>query len=253
MGLARLAGIIRLWQSLLLVLVSVVCVSPAGAEIVISGTRVVYNSSDHEVSLKVSNVGSQPSLLQTWADKGNAGSTPDTADAPFLIMPPIARVDPGKSQTLRITYTGDDVPQDRESVYWLNILDVPPLPKAKGDADSKNFVQVVFRSRIKIFYRPANLPGSADGAASSVSWELLKADGKYVLRGKNDSAYCVSVNKLQLANGDHVFSHDGLTILPRSFTDFVLKDMTQKRPGPVILHYETINDYGAVLPHSATL
>ncbi|WP_239688872.1 fimbria/pilus periplasmic chaperone, partial [Aquitalea magnusonii] len=30
--------------------------------------------------------------MQVWADRGNEKSLPTTADAPFLIMPPIFRV-----------------------------------------------------------------------------------------------------------------------------------------------------------------
>ncbi|HAV4758803.1 TPA: fimbria/pilus periplasmic chaperone, partial [Acinetobacter baumannii] len=73
------------------------------AEIVLHGTRVIYPSDAREVNLQLSNNGTAPSLVQAWIDDGNAKSTPDEANVPFIITPPISRVEPSKGQTLRIT------------------------------------------------------------------------------------------------------------------------------------------------------
>jgi chaperone protein EcpD len=43
----------------------------AHASVVIAGTRVVYNATDSEVTLKLSNVGKSPALAQVWLDKGD--------------------------------------------------------------------------------------------------------------------------------------------------------------------------------------
>jgi P pilus assembly chaperone PapD len=81
---------------------SVFAVSTAQAEIILHGTRVVYPSDAREVTLQVSNNGSKPSLVQAWIDDGDPKSTPDQSKVPFMITPPISRVDPTKSQSLRI-------------------------------------------------------------------------------------------------------------------------------------------------------
>lgn len=73
------------------------------AEIILHGTRVIYPSDAREVTLQVSNNGSKPSLVQAWIDDGDPKSTPDQSKVPFMITPPISRVDPTKSQSLRIS------------------------------------------------------------------------------------------------------------------------------------------------------
>ncbi|MEN6080095.1 fimbrial biogenesis chaperone [Chromobacterium piscinae] len=242
------------WRgALALAVAGSVWTSAALAGVVISGTRVVYKAEDREVTVKVNNPGKEPSLVQVWADSGNEKSVPDTADAPFLIMPPIFRVDPAKGQTLRLTFTGADLSKERESVFWLNVLDVPPLPKAGNE--QRNFMQVAFRSRIKLFYRPSGLQGTPDDAADKLSWTLLpQAGGKgYMLRASNRAAYNVSLNRAMLLVGKHEYETDGGMVPPGGSHDFALKDLKLKPDAGAKLTYESINDYGAPVMHSAPL
>ncbi|WP_434629539.1 fimbrial biogenesis chaperone [Chromobacterium sp. CV08] len=239
--------------AVLVAVASSVWAGGVSAGVVISGTRVVYKADDREVTVKINNPGKDPSLVQVWADSGNEKSVPNTADAPFLIMPPIFRVDPAKGQTLRLTFTGADLPKERESVFWLNVLDVPPLPKAGNE--QRNFMQVAFRSRIKLFYRPAGLQGSSDDAADKLSWSLLpQAGGRgYMLRATNQAAYHVSLNRATLLMGRHEYETDGGMVPPGGNHDFMLKDPRFKPESSMKLNYESINDYGAPVAHSVPL
>ena len=71
-------------------------VSLANAEIIIHGTRAVYPSDAREITLQLSNDGKSPSLVQVWIDEGDPKSTPDQSKAPFIITPPISRVEAQK-------------------------------------------------------------------------------------------------------------------------------------------------------------
>ena len=88
----------------------------ACASVVMSGTRVIYQASDAEATIKLTNDGKTAALVQTWIDNGDTSASPAALDVPFTVMPPIARIDPGKAQTLRIVATGDITPSDKESV-----------------------------------------------------------------------------------------------------------------------------------------
>lgn len=112
---------------------SSVAAPAAQAEIVIHGTRVIYPSDAREVTLQVSNNGSKPALVQAWIDEGDPKSTPDQSKVPFMIAPPISRVEATKSQTLRITAlpNASQFNQKQETVLWLNVLDIPPRPTSK--------------------------------------------------------------------------------------------------------------------------
>lgn len=56
----------------------------------------IYPSDSREITLQVSNNGNNPALVQAWIDEGDAKSTPDQSKAPFMIAPPISRVEAKK-------------------------------------------------------------------------------------------------------------------------------------------------------------
>ncbi|WP_229238347.1 fimbrial biogenesis chaperone [Dyella amyloliquefaciens] len=168
----------------------------AHAGITINGTRVVYPAEQREVSLSMVNDGKEARLIQAWVDTGDASERAESSKAPFLITPPMARVDPGKGQTLRIMFTGAaTLPQDRETVYWLNVLEIPPKPKAGSDA-ADNYMQLAVRSRMKLFYRPKGLQGTPDAAADLVVWHIVSAGKGYTAECTNDTPYNISFSDL---------------------------------------------------------
>ncbi|HHM5929718.1 TPA: molecular chaperone [Pseudomonas aeruginosa] len=236
--------------SLLLLTSLLVLGQPARANVVIAGTRVVYPANQQEVTLQLSNVGEQPALVQAWIDGDENARSPNGSEAPFVIMPPIARIDPGKSQTLRIAYTGEQMPDDRESVYWLNVLDVPPRP---ADIGTKNYMQISIRSQIKLLFRPANLPGSADTAAGQLKWSLVTHAGKAALKVANPSRYHVSLSTVELEAGTKPVSAGGGMIGPGQELELPL-DAPPVPPGQnVTVRYVWINDHGAAVPGSKRL
>lgn len=111
------------------------------ADIVISGTRIVYPASSKDVIVNLDNRGNKPLLVQTWLDDGRDGVDPQELKLPFVITPPVSRIDPQKGQSLRIKYMGSALPQDRESLFWFNVLEIPPKSKAK-EGESLNQLQL---------------------------------------------------------------------------------------------------------------
>ncbi|MBO7942204.1 fimbria/pilus periplasmic chaperone, partial [Streptomyces sp. S9] len=92
------------WAALALAVVSCGLFAPAQAEVTIAGTRVVYPAQQREVAVKLNNVGARPALVQVWVDDGDPKQSPDTSKAPFLVSPPVVRIEPGKGQALRLVY-----------------------------------------------------------------------------------------------------------------------------------------------------
>jgi chaperone protein EcpD len=87
------------------------------ASVTVGGTRVVYPLDQREVTVKLDNDSAAPSLVQVWIDDGHADAKPGDIKVPFVMTPPIFRMDAKKSQNLRVIYTGDALPRDRESVF----------------------------------------------------------------------------------------------------------------------------------------
>ncbi|HEY2454434.1 MAG TPA: fimbria/pilus periplasmic chaperone [Scandinavium sp.] len=207
------------------------------ANVVVGATRIIYPELQKEVTVKLSNNEGSPVLAQTWIDKGDVNAQPEKLQVPFIIMPPINRIDAGKSQTLRITYTGSStLPSNKETAFWLNVLEIPPVGKNR----SPNKLQIAFRTRIKLFYRPESL-GKADkaiAAAESLEWASM---GKTII-AKNNSPFYVSLVSVSDGSGHSV---EGEMVPPFGETTFTPSSSMKFSPGAKV-SYEYVNDWGAV-------
>ncbi|USA54141.1 fimbria/pilus periplasmic chaperone [Acinetobacter sp. C32I] len=228
---------------------SALIASQTHAEIILHGTRVIYPSDAREVTLQVSNNGSKPSLVQAWIDEGDAKSTPDQSKVPFMITPPISRVDPTKSQSLRITALPNaaQLDQKQETVFWLNVLDIPPRPTANSkDAIPDNFLQLAIRSRIKFFYRPASIKTDANLAGEKLQW----AKSGQTLIVKNPTPFHVTMTAVYQQNAGKPVDllPKGLMLSPFSEDKIQLKTGNTEK-----LSYVSINDYGGRIEHQIKL
>lgn len=204
----------------------------ATAAVSLSGTRVIYPQGKKEVSLEIKNHGSQPVLTQNWIDDGNMQASPDKLNVPFVITPPIARINPEQGQSLRISALGSTLPQDRESVFWINVLEIPAVNKT-----AENKLQMAFRTRIKLFYRPEGLTGKPEAAAEQLSWRRISSTQ---LEAINNTPWNVSL--AGVASGRWKAAGD---LVPawgkKSFT--IKSGHSLSASGDITWTY--INDYGA--------
>ncbi|EPF70108.1 fimbrial biogenesis chaperone [Acinetobacter rudis] len=219
------------------------------AAIVISGTRVIYPSDEKVVTVQVKNEGSTPAMMQAWIDDGNADITPDQSEVPFVLTPPVSRVDANTGQSIQISLIDDQLPKDRESVFWLNILDIPakPKPSELEKAKDQSLLQIAIRSRIKLFYRPAQLADKALYAPTYLSW---KKTGNEV-EIHNPTAYFVNISSLKTVSSTQQSTElapEGVMIAPFQQHNISLTDRSVKS-----LEMESINDYGGLNQHKIDL
>ncbi|MEA5101246.1 fimbria/pilus periplasmic chaperone [Pantoea sp. S18] len=208
------------------------------ASIVITGTRVIYHQDDREVSVQLKNVGTSPVLVQSWVDNGDVDATPENIQTPYIITPPVNRIDAGKGQTLRLSMTNPAVfARDRESVSWLNVLEIPAKTKAKTEL---NTLQMAFRTRIKLFYRPAGLKGNPNDAVKSLSWTVSNGQ----LKASNPTPYNVSLVTVKV-NGRTI---DGEMVPPLSSLTFKISASAGAN-----VSGDYVNDFGAVQPFTAAI
>ena len=213
----------------------------AHAGILIDATRVIYPAGKREVTLALTSKAADPRLIQTWIDSGEEDTPPEAISAPFIIIPPIFRLNPNQGQSLRIIHTGGALPQDRESVFWLNVLEIPPKPDARSD-----HIQLTVRSRLKIFYRPAGLPGSPNEAVKQLRWRRVNN----ALECENPSAFNVSFNHVGLKSADASGSDRQSGMCPaRGKRTFVLP----VTPVSNRVFFTTIDDHGGLSHHEANL
>src|ERR1700748_3521526 len=99
---------LRAHKNTLLAFIATACWAAAPyatAGVVVDGTRVVYPAAKREVTLNIRNPGDTPSLVQAWLDAGDPHAKPGDSKVPFVLTPPLFRLDPTKVQSLRLVYT----------------------------------------------------------------------------------------------------------------------------------------------------
>ncbi|MEG5551154.1 molecular chaperone [Enterobacter wuhouensis] len=197
------------------------------AGVVIGGTRIIYNGNKKETSVSINNTSKTDAyLIQSWVDAGIKSQK-----APFIVTPPVFRINPAEENLLRIIYAGKALPQDRESVFWLNVKSIPAL---SSDMSQTNTLQVVIKSRLKLFYRPDGLQGRAD-----IAYQQLNVSHRgQVLTLGNPTPFYVTLFSLKV-DGREIQDADLLP--PKGEVHFTLASGS---PGSV--SWQAINDYGGI-------
>ncbi len=212
--------------------------------IIVNGTRFIYPGNEKEITVQLNNTADRPAVAQAWLDTGDASETPDTIKTPFQITPPISRIEAKGGQTLRIKLMNKaSVAQDRESLWWLNILDIPPMVKAK-DGESQNVLQLAIRSRFKFFYRPVGL-SSRELAPEQL---VVKTNGKNIIID-NPTPYFITVTKIS-TDGKTALNEKTALLAPKSESIVMLKQALKSGSNIVI---NNINDYGSDIAVKTTV
>lgn len=236
----------RQWAVITFAAVGLAWAGASSASVIIVGTRVVYPADARDVNVRLNNNGELPAMVQAWLDTGVAEAAPETIDVPFRLTPSLFRIDPSKNQSLRLVYAPESaekaLPLNRESLFWLNVLEVPPRP---ATAKEQNYLQFAVRSRIKLFFRPKDLPGSAATAHESLKWQVKREGNVLRLTATNPTPFHVSFSEVQMVDGDREVgpSLPGM-VAPGSSETFVFSN-TNVTSMPSRVKYKSINDYGA--------
>ena len=137
--------------------------SSAQAGIIVGGTRIIYKGDKKETSISVKNPDKTSYLIQSWSDTGEKNGD----KTQFMIPPPLFRLGPEQENTLRIIRAGGNLPEDRESLYWMNIKSIPATEKN----DSANTLQIAVKTRIKLIYRPQSLTEQPEKFTDKLTWQ----------------------------------------------------------------------------------
>ncbi|HHA1269784.1 TPA: molecular chaperone [Enterobacter mori] len=196
----------------------------ANAGVIIGGTRVIFEGAKKEATINITNPDNTPYLIQSWIDMqdGVSGKTP------FIITPPLYRLDGGQKNLERIVMTGS-LPQEQESLFWLNIKAIPSASK------QMNALQIAVKTRIKLIYRPDGLRESTpEEQANKLTWQR----SGNAIQVNNPTPYVINFNEITL---DGRKLDDVTYVLPGASARFSL-------PEGVSVHsltFKVINDYGS--------
>ncbi len=199
--------------------------SSVQAGVIIGGTRVIYPENDKNVSLTVENPDESPYLIQSWIE--NAENNEQSA---FAITPPLFRLNSEQANTLRILLTENTLPQDKESLFWLNIKSIPASERID------NTLQIAFKTQIKLIYRPSSIKDfKLDEERKKLTWSI-KGDQLTV---KNPTPFYMNFQRIYFENKP---LEDVSYAAPFSSQSFTVDNAASH--GTV--KWEVINDYGSV-------
>lgn len=196
----------------------------ANAGVIIGGTRVIYHEGNKDVSISVENPDKIPYLIQSWIDNIDEKKQSD-----FTITPPLFRLNADKTNALRIFLTENKLPNDKESLFWLNVKTIPATER------TENSLQIAFKTQMKLIYRPKSLK-NVDFVEEQKQLIWSKSGNKITV--KNPTPYFMNFQSITF-NGKK--ANDVSYAAPFSSTSFEINDSTNN--GTVT--WEVINDYGA--------
>lgn len=241
---------LRSWLCHLFCTLAVAAAPWAQAGVTTERTRVIFPAGGSEVSMRVVNLNPYPVVVQTWIDDGALEGTPEKAISSFMSLPPVFSLLPSEHRTLRLISTGDHLPADRESLFWLNIYEIPPTPTESREADQQRLM-VAMRTQIKLLYRPSMLPQTLAQAAEGLEFSL-RAEGRELrLKIDNPSRYFITFSGLDIRQGRAQQSAPGNMVAPQSSLDVPLAGLVAGQGGEV--RFNWIDDDGNSRQASAAL
>lgn len=227
----------------------------AQAGLVASSTRLVFQEGDPQHSLTLLNVNDYPVIVQTWVDNGEANPTPQSYQAPYVALPSVFKLSPKAQRSINVVYNNAPLPDDRESVFWLNLYEIPPSPAAP--AASPYQVTLAMNMQLKVFYRPARLKHAPDDARHEVDFALHDTPRGTELHCHNRSAFYVSFGRLYItAEGQNheVRQEDDMMAAPFSTRIYTLNErLATATPQHRDVAAEVIDDAGKRTLHQFPL
>lgn len=199
------------------------------AAISLSATRLIYGERDREASISVINTGEQDVMIQSWLENNDNNMLPP----PFAVTPPLAKLNSKERQLLRVLFQGHGLPNDKESVFWLNVQEIPQM------VNDGNILQLALLQRVKLFYRPAGLNGDANSSPQQLKVKLINNQ----LELHNPTSY--HINMVNFKQGENEV--DMPMIGPGERISIPVRNIDAHGAFSIA----TVNDYGAIVTHQA--
>ncbi|EOO9423512.1 fimbrial chaperone [Escherichia coli] len=213
-------------------LLSITFCNQSMAAFVLNGTRFIYEEGKKNTSFEVTNNADRTYGGQVWID-----NTSQTNAVYMVPQPPFFKVGAKQKQIIRIMNTDSNLPKDRESLFWLNVQEVPPKPEVKDDEAS--VLAIAMNTRVKLIYRPASIKDGRKDAENKLKLEQRGKESWLI----NPTPYYMAVVSVK---------YDGKDL---TLSDNVMKEVAQLKPFSDVnlgkkvngkIKIDAVNDWGGV-------
>ena len=210
--------------------------------VVLGESRVIYPLDSVGVVVSVNNPQEYPVLIQARVFDEDKSLT-----APFVVTPPLFRLDAKQRSSLRVTQTGGTFPRDKESLQWLCVKGIPPKEgdlwvgdkesKKNADYDVGVSLQIAIDNCIKMMLRPSELKGNPSQFAGELNW---KVDGQKLI-AENPTPFYMNLGKISFG-GKNISPH---FVPPKEKWTF---ELPKGLSGQNSVSWQVINDQGGMGP-----
>lgn len=217
-------------KCLLLAVLSLFICNSAMAAFVLNGTRFIYEEGKKNISFEVNNKSDDLYGGQVWIDNSDEGNT-----VYMIPTPAFFRILPNGKQTLRIMNVDPNLPKNIESLFWLNVQEVPSIPKN----EEGNALAIAMNTQVKLIYRPKVLIEGRKGSESKIK-----------LENKNGTSYLVNPTPYYFAvinvkdNGKNIMLSEKVTKSLSKLAPKESVDLGKLISGNISI--DAINDWGGI-------
>lgn len=162
----------------------------ANAAFTLNSTRYIYNEGEQSISVNIQNENDHKYGGQVWID--NIDKNDEAVF--FSPSPMVFKLNSKQKQIVRVVNINDNLPKDRESIFWLNVQEIPPAPKGEGSS-----LSLAINNRVKLIYRPVSLKNERDDAEKNI--KLINSDTQSCL--ENTTPYYFAVSDVKI-NGKSI-------------------------------------------------
>ncbi|MBA2140345.1 fimbrial chaperone [Salmonella enterica subsp. houtenae serovar 44:z36,[z38]:-] len=212
-------------KQMMVVLLGMVLSGQAMSAFTLSGTRFIYEEGRKNIPVEVSNNATETYGGQVWVDN----TTQAASEVYFTPAPTFFRVEGKQKQIVRLLNINPDLPSDRESLFWLNVQEIPPATR-----DGQNILAIALNTQVKLFYRPMGLIKGRDKAE-----QQLRVSGTML---RNPTPYYFAVTGVTV-NGKKLNVSTAVDKQLSLLAPFSEVNVGQSLSGTVVV--EAIDDYGA--------
>lgn len=197
-------------------------------------TRVIFSGNEKAQTITVYNHEQKNYLIQSriYHDENMEKSVP------FMVTPPLSLLKGDSQQVLRILKQDDNLPNDRESVFYIAVLAIPSQHDEEKVDQSVANISMGFRFIVKLFYRPEGIePPLAD---EGCKLKFMRSKDGFVI--KNPTQYFQTLGQLVINNKNINLDKIDSMVPPMGERKYNFKVKVN------LAKWNIINDYGGLSP-----
>ncbi|MFV0265364.1 MAG: molecular chaperone [Kluyvera sp.] len=194
-------------------------------------TRIIFNQSDKNVSLRLTNKSEKlPFLAQSWIEDNHGKKSRNY----FTALPPMIRLEAGEQVQVRLVgqTTLSQLPADRETLFYYNVREIPPR------SQEKNVMQIAMQSRLKLFWRPKAIEITDNQFNPEGKVDISRTANGMAL--KNNSPYYLTIGYIGTNGKTLLADTQSIMIEPFGQSSAQIKNL------PTNFQIGFIGDYGGV-------